>query len=162
MFTKIIRTILATIMLLTASESLRSISIDNPLSFGANEIANAQEPEPTDDPPLQLYGRDSDTGDDPEYVQAIQNTAAMVWNENAQHLASQYGFNILNVTWEDTGRYYNSSVGPNISDVTIQVQLVRPQRYQYLVCHGTAFLSDQAATDGKRAFGKAKLGHQQL
>jgi hypothetical protein len=46
----------------------------------------------------------------------------MVWDENAIALASQYGLNILNVTWEDTGRYYNSSVGPNISDVTIQVQ----------------------------------------
>ena len=131
MSTKIIRTILATILLLTASEGLRSISIDNPLSFGANEIANAQEPEPSDDPPLQLYGRDSDRGDDPEYVQAIQNTAAMVWNENTQHLASQYGFNILNVTWEDTGRYYNSSVGPNISDVTIQVQHKDPQTGEY-------------------------------
>ena len=40
----------------------------------------------------------------------------------ADRLAGKYGLNILNVTWEDTGRYQNSSVGPNISDVTIQVQ----------------------------------------
>ncbi|MCK5429653.1 MAG: hypothetical protein KAI94_09305, partial [Anaerolineales bacterium] len=46
----------------------------------------------------------------------------MVRDENAQRLAAEYGLQILNVTWEDTGRYYNSSVGPNISDVTIQVQ----------------------------------------
>ena len=59
---------------------------------------------------------------DEEYIQAIENTAAMVWDERAIRLADQYGLNILNVTWEDTGRYYNSSVGPNISDVTIQVQ----------------------------------------
>ncbi len=131
MFTKIIRTLLVTTMLLTASEGLRSTLINNALSFGANSIAKAQELEPPDDPPLQLYGRDSDIGDDPEYVQAIQNTAAMVWDENAQQLASQFGFNILNVTWEDTGRYYNSSVGPNISDVTIQVQHKDPESGEY-------------------------------
>jgi hypothetical protein len=60
--------------------------------------------------------------EDPDYLQAIENTAGMVWNEEAIALASKYGLNVLNVTWEDTGRYYNSSVGPNISDVTIQVQ----------------------------------------
>ena len=131
MFTKIIRTLLVTFMLLTASEGLRSTFTDNSLSFGANNIAKAQELEPSNDPPLQLYGRDTVRGDDPEYVQAIQNTAAMVWDENAQQLASQYGFNILNVTWEDTGRYYNSSVGPNISDVTIQVQHKDPETGEY-------------------------------
>ena len=59
---------------------------------------------------------------DPDYIQAIENTSAMVWNEEAIRLAEKHGLNILNVTWEDTGRYYNSSVGPNISDVTIQIQ----------------------------------------
>lgn len=61
-------------------------------------------------------------GNDPIYLAAIQKTAAMVTDEQAQSVAAQYGLNIINVTWEDTGRYYNSSVGPNISDVTIQVQ----------------------------------------
>ncbi len=64
---------------------------------------------------------------DPDYLQAIQNTAAMVWDEDAIRLAQKYGLNILNVTWEDTGRYYNSSVGPNISDVTIQIQHPDPK-----------------------------------
>jgi hypothetical protein len=68
--------------------------------------------------------------EDPEYVQAIENTAGMVWNEQAIALASKYGLNILNVTWEDTGRYQNSSVGPNISDVTIQVQHQDPNTRQ--------------------------------
>ncbi len=54
----------------------------------------------------------------PEFV---QNTADMVWDEHAQRLAAKYGLEILNVTWEDTGRYYGSAVGPNISDVTLQV-----------------------------------------
>ncbi|MBE7551611.1 MAG: hypothetical protein HS126_11120 [Anaerolineales bacterium] len=64
--------------------------------------------------------------EDPAYLAAIQNTAAMVTNEQAQSLAAQYGLNIVNVTWEDTGRYHNSAVGPNISDMTIQVQQPDP------------------------------------
>lgn len=58
-----------------------------------------------------------------EYRQAIGLTADMVYDDEAQALASRYGLDIVNVTWEDTGRYYNSSVGPNISDMTIQVGL---------------------------------------
>jgi hypothetical protein len=67
----------------------------------------------------------------PDYLQAIQNTAEMVWDEDAIRLADKYGLNILNVTWEDTGRYYNSSVGPNISDVTIQIQHQDPYTGKY-------------------------------
>jgi hypothetical protein len=46
----------------------------------------------------------------------------MVWDEGALRLAQEYGLDLVNLTWEDTGRYYGSSVGPNISDLTIQVQ----------------------------------------
>jgi hypothetical protein len=66
--------------------------------------------------------RNATQGNDPTYLAAIQKTAAMVADSQAQSLAAEYGLNIINVTWEDTGRYYNSAVGPNISDVTIQVQ----------------------------------------
>ncbi|MEW6731039.1 MAG: hypothetical protein AB1489_06860 [Acidobacteriota bacterium] len=55
------------------------------------------------------------------YREAISKTALMVSNPQAQQFAAKYGLNILNVTWEDTGRYKGSSVGPNISDMTIQV-----------------------------------------
>jgi hypothetical protein len=58
----------------------------------------------------------------PSYQQVIEETAAMVSNSEAQALARQHGLEILNLTWEDTGRYKNSAVGPNISDMTIQVQ----------------------------------------
>jgi hypothetical protein len=56
------------------------------------------------------------------YSNVIQQTANLVSDSAAQSLASRFGLNILNVTWEDTGRYKGSSVGPNISDMTIQVQ----------------------------------------
>lgn len=57
----------------------------------------------------------------PEYLAAIENTVQMVRDERALRLAEQSGLRILNLTWEDTGRYKNSAVGPNISDMTIQV-----------------------------------------
>jgi hypothetical protein len=70
---------------------------------------------------FQVRGPDESDADH-EYRDAIRHTAEMVWDDQALRLASAYGLDIVNVTWEDTGRYYNSSVGPNISDVTIQVQ----------------------------------------
>jgi hypothetical protein len=57
----------------------------------------------------------------------------MVWSEQALSLASEYGLDLVNVTWEDTGRYYGSSVGPNISDMTIQVQHIDPQSGEYVL-----------------------------
>lgn len=57
----------------------------------------------------------------PQYQEAIRLTADMTQDRRAQSLADRYGLNLLNITWEDTGRYKNSSVGPNISDMTIQV-----------------------------------------
>lgn len=68
---------------------------------------------------------------DPVYIEAIERTAGMVWDDLAQKMAAEHGLQILNVTWEDTGRYYNSSVGPNISDVTIQVQHRGPARDEF-------------------------------
>jgi hypothetical protein len=45
----------------------------------------------------------------------------MVRDPDATRLASAHGLRILNVLWEDTGRWQGSSLGPNISDVTIEV-----------------------------------------
>ncbi|MCD4785820.1 MAG: hypothetical protein K8T10_18530 [Candidatus Eremiobacteraeota bacterium] len=65
------------------------------------------------------------------YKDVVQKTVRMVSNQNARKFASKYGLNILNVTWEDTGRFKGSSVGPNISDMTIQVQMMDPQTEKY-------------------------------
>ena len=92
---------------------------------------SAAEPIPlnqSEDPPPNPRPGD---GYNPEYIQAIENTAAMVWDDHALSLANEYGLDLVNVTWEDTGRYYGSSVGPNISDVTIQVQHKDPQTREY-------------------------------
>lgn len=63
----------------------------------------------------------------PGYAQVLTDTANMVADADAQRLAAARGLNIVNVTWEDTGRYKGSSVGPNISDMTIQVQHKDPR-----------------------------------
>ena len=65
-----------------------------------------------------------------EYALAIQRTASMVNDGAAQQMAAKYGLNILNLTWEDPGRFKGSSVGPNISDMTIQVGLEDPATRQ--------------------------------
>ncbi len=69
------------------------------------------------------FCKDRDTESDIKhrYYDAIQKTANMVSDGEARRLVQKAGLNILNITWEDTGRYKNSSVGPNISDMTIQV-----------------------------------------
>jgi len=72
--------------------------------------------------PLRDESRPPACPSDPQYVEAIQHTADMVWDEEALRMAQQHGLDLVNLTWEDTGRYYGSSVGPNISDLTIQVQ----------------------------------------
>lgn len=75
-------------------------------------------------------------GDKPEpYREVIDATAGMVSDADAVRLAQRHGLQVLNVTWEDTGRYKGSSVGPNISDMTIQVQEQDPRTKQYrLTC----------------------------
>jgi hypothetical protein len=61
------------------------------------------------------------------YRNAIAKTAAMVGDTGARQLARRYDLDILNLTWEDTGRYKGSAVGPNISDMTIQVAARDPR-----------------------------------
>ncbi len=45
----------------------------------------------------------------------------MVSDPEARALASRHGLDLLNVLWEDTGRWQGSAIGPNISDVAIEV-----------------------------------------
>lgn len=55
------------------------------------------------------------------FREVVLNTQRMNRNSEAVALARNHGLDIVNVTWEDTGRFQNSAVGPNISDMTIQV-----------------------------------------
>jgi hypothetical protein len=55
------------------------------------------------------------------YPAVVDRVAGMVSDGEVQSLAGERGLQLLNVLWEDTGRAEGSSVGPNISDVTIEV-----------------------------------------
>ncbi len=57
-----------------------------------------------------------------EYARAIEATKGMVQDGKIQKRAKKLGLDVLDITWEDTARYEGSCVGPNISDMTIQVQ----------------------------------------
>lgn len=59
----------------------------------------------------------------PEYRLAVHRTANMAHDSEIARRASDLGLDLLNLTWEDTGRFKGSAVGPNISDMTIQVEL---------------------------------------
>jgi hypothetical protein len=61
----------------------------------------------------------------------IRLTEGMVSDQEAQRLAREYGLRILNLTWEDTARFKGSAVGPNISDMTIQIQRAVPGTDRY-------------------------------
>lgn len=57
-----------------------------------------------------------------DYANVVRRVAGMTQDRRVQALAHHHGLQVLNLTWEDTARFKNSTVGPNISDMTIQVQ----------------------------------------
>jgi len=70
-----------------------------------------------------------------DYWHVIQATANMVRDRGAQALVRQQRLSLINLTWEDTARFKNSAVGPNISDMTIQVQYMNPRTEKFrLTC----------------------------
>lgn len=52
----------------------------------------------------------------------IEKVVAMPGDSDLQQRCARLGLEVMNVMWEDTGRYEGSSVGPNISDLTLQVR----------------------------------------
>ncbi len=133
MLKKLFYALITAILIFVVSEAMNLTIVRDMYSVGQDAMAAVMEQEPLQAPEFTSFQRETTIPEDPEYLQAIQNTAEMVWNEQAIALASKYGLNILNVTWEDTGRYKNSAVGPNISDVTIQIQHQDPQTRQSML-----------------------------
>lgn len=56
------------------------------------------------------------------FAETIQSVVGMPSDASLQRRVGARGLNVMNVMWEDTGRYEGSSVGPNISDLTLQVR----------------------------------------
>lgn len=57
-----------------------------------------------------------------EHSQVIARVAKMVHDEALQRRVGGHGLRVVNVMWEDCARYKGSAVGPNISDMTLQIQ----------------------------------------
>lgn len=58
----------------------------------------------------------------PTYAEVIAKVAGMVGDPAVQSGASRRALAVQNVNWEDTGRAEGSALGPNISDLTLQVR----------------------------------------
>jgi hypothetical protein len=79
----------------------------------------------TNDP--QKPGDDSDWGirdrnDSVEYARVVDKVTRMASDSDLQSRVQRRGMSLVNVMWEDTGRAEGSSLGPNISDLTLQVR----------------------------------------
>ena len=61
-------------------------------------------------------------GPDRSIDTTISMVERMVSNPQANRMVQAQGMNLVNVMWEDTGRSKGSSLGPNISDMTIGVR----------------------------------------
>jgi hypothetical protein len=62
---------------------------------------------------------------DPSYSSVVDKVVHMVDDPRVMQGAQRRGLNVLNVMWEDTGRAQYSSIGPNITDLTLQVRYRR-------------------------------------
>ncbi len=58
----------------------------------------------------------------PGFREVIDAVVDMPFDVDLTNRASRLGLDVVNVMWEDTGRSVGSSVGPNISDLTLQVR----------------------------------------
>jgi hypothetical protein len=63
---------------------------------------------------------------DGSYHRVVDKVANMTADGQLRRMVSARGLDLLNVMWEDTGRNIGSSVGPNITDLTLQVRYRRP------------------------------------
>ena len=82
-----------------------------------------QSPQPREDDGWEPLVPKRERPSTPEYRETVRRTADMAHDGNIANMVSSFGLNLLNLTWEDAGRFKGSAVGPNISDMTIQVEL---------------------------------------
>jgi hypothetical protein len=57
-----------------------------------------------------------------DFANTIDRVSNMVSDYELQSRATERGLNLVNVAWEDTGRAVGSALGPNITDLTLQVR----------------------------------------
>jgi hypothetical protein len=65
---------------------------------------------------------------DPSYAEVVGRVEAMTRDRELAARLERRGLSVVNVAWEDTGRASGSALGPNISDLTLQVPYPGPGR----------------------------------
>ncbi|WP_146645910.1 hypothetical protein [Labilithrix luteola] len=68
--------------------------------------------------------------DSQDYARVVNKVAGMVSDSDLQRRVRARSLSLVNVTWEDTGRAESSALGPNISDLSLQVR-TRDERGQF-------------------------------
>jgi hypothetical protein len=63
---------------------------------------------------------------DQGYGETVAKVTGMMNDARLSGQVVARGLNLLDVMWEDTGRFHGSSVGPNITDLTLQVRYREP------------------------------------
>jgi hypothetical protein len=58
-----------------------------------------------------------------EHTRVVEKVAGMTSDADLSRRVARRGLSVVNVAWEDTARNANSALGPNISDVTLQVRM---------------------------------------
>lgn len=96
-------------------------------STDKNAVATDGTPIATDGDRPTANDDDSDWGiknpsDSQEYGRVIAKVATMVSDADLSRRVQRRNLSLVNVTWEDTGRAQASALGPNISDLTLQVR----------------------------------------
>lgn len=89
---------------------------------------------------------------DRTYADVVADVANMVSDSELTSMVAAKGLGVLNVLWEDTGRWEGSSVGPNISDVTIEVEAAPGQTYLMPVIRNDNFNDKTADVRMDRIF----------
>lgn len=82
--------------------------------------ANPGQQQVAGDPDWGIQGRPNEQPQD--YARVVSKVAEMVNDRSVSNGASRRGLSVVNVMWEDTGRAEGSALGPNISDLTLQVR----------------------------------------
>jgi hypothetical protein len=88
---------------------------------GGNAMVVEQRPDDavaTDEPDWGIKS----PNDSREYARVVDRVSNMVSDGDLVRRVQRRSLSLVNVMWEDTGRAQGSSLGPNISDLTLQVR----------------------------------------
>ncbi len=91
----------------------------NAVSAANSSQAQKQPLQVAGEPEWGIQGRTAPPVDYPTVVQKVES---MVSDANVAQGTARRGLSVVNVMWEDTGRAQGSALGPNISDLTLQVR----------------------------------------